>query len=272
MSYWLNAAHGGTTNGNTNSMHMHMPPQETSVSPESLAWTKGPWGPGAIASPSDPGSPASPDAVARPPLSPLPLPTQLPSPPEQQQAFVQQHHGRGGGGGGRVGGGGNGAPGGNGALRLLSPPPSSSNACPFDVVERRAVSDGRRASKTDKTVLSWHTPHCRFSLAHWPSPLSLQRSISLAVGLGRRLCHFDANAAENHPLPYSPPHSPTATDTESGRLLTRPTLCSLEGEYRVGGHVSTRPAGLFHPWGTISCRKQLRLHTTLDNKRRLEFG
>jgi len=42
------------------------------------------------------------------------------------------------------------------------------------------VSDGRRASKTDVTILSWHTSH-NASLAPWSSTPSLQRSISLAL-------------------------------------------------------------------------------------------
>jgi hypothetical protein len=108
MSYWLNAAHAGM-HGPPGSAHM---PPQVETSPDSLAWAKGPWGPGAIASPSTPGSPASPDAVARSSLPPLPLPTQLPSPPEQQPPYVR---GGAGTGSGRTTDGGTGAP------RLLPP-------------------------------------------------------------------------------------------------------------------------------------------------------
>jgi len=43
--------------------------------------------------------------------------------------------------------------------------------------------------------------------------------------------------------------------TRDSGQRTPPTPGSLQGEYRAGGCVHTRPAGLSHPWGAISCRK-----------------
>ena len=45
-------------------------------------------------------------------------------------------------------------------------------------------------------------------------------------------------------------HRAYAHDADQQTYITTPG--SLQGEYRAGGHVSTRPAGLLHPWGAIT--------------------
>ena len=54
--------------------------------------------------------------------------------------------------------------------------------------------------------------------------------------------------ASAHPRPQCALAQSTYTYTTGG--VTR---CSLQGEYRAGGRVPTRPAGLPHPWGATSC-------------------